>query len=148
MAILGRNEEAIYDGIDRGVARATGDVIGLMHSDARFKAPDVLVRVTEALADNAADAVHGDLVHVSAADPARVIRYWKSGACHPDRSRRGWMPAQPALSLRREVFDRWGTYDRVPHCRRLRGDFALARERSASVGLHPQGDGAKPIRRR
>lgn len=111
MMLESTDDGGIYDGINRGIARATGDVIGLMHSDDLFAAPDVLARVATTMTDDALDGVYGDLVYVSAADPARVIRYWKSGAYHPDHLRRGWMPPHPTLYLRREVFDRWGGYD-------------------------------------
>jgi glycosyltransferase len=104
-------DSGIYDGINRGIARTTGDVIGLMHSDDLFASPDVLSRVAETLAMHDVDGVYGDLVYVAADDPARVIRYWKSGAYHPDRLRRGWMPPHPTLYLKRHVFDLWGGYD-------------------------------------
>lgn len=111
MHVESTRDGGIYDGINRGIARATGCVIGLMHSDDLFAADTVLARVAEAMADAEVDGVYGDLVYVAAADPARVIRYWKSGPYHPDRLRRGWMPPHPTLYLRREVFDRWGAYD-------------------------------------
>ena len=101
----------IYDGINRGIRRSNGDVIGLMHSDDLFASENVLAKVAEAMAGGQVDGVYGDLVYVSAADPSRVIRYWKSGPYHPDRLRDGWMPPHPTLYLRREVFDRWGAYD-------------------------------------
>lgn len=111
MHVESTRDGGIYDGINRGIARATGEVIGLMHSDDLFASDTVLARVAEAMADGDVDGVYGDLVYVAAADPARVIRYWKSGPYHPDRLRRGWMPPHPTLYLRREVFDRWGAYD-------------------------------------
>lgn len=111
MHVDSARDGGIYDGINRGIARATGDVIGLMHSDDLFASDSVLTRVTEVMADAEVDGVYGDLVYVSATDPARVIRYWKSGPYHPDRLRHGWMPPHPTLYLRREVFDRWGAYD-------------------------------------
>jgi len=101
----------IYDAINRGIARATGDVIGLMHSDDLFGSDTVLADVAEAMATGDVDGVYGDLVYVSATDPTRVIRMWSSGDYHPQKLRRGWMPPHPTLYLRREVFGRWGMYD-------------------------------------
>mgnify|MGYP001573372502 CR=1 FL=1 len=111
MYVESTRDGGIYDGINRGIRRATGDVIGLMHSDDIFASESVLARVAETMADAQVDGVYGDLVYVSATDPARVIRYWKSGPYHPDRLRQGWMPPHPTLYLRREIFDRWGVYD-------------------------------------
>lgn len=101
----------IYDGINKGIARTTGDVVGLMHSDDLFAANDILSRVAEAFQDPGIDGVYGDLDYVAAEDTSRVIRKWRSGPYSPDRLRRGWMPPHPTLYLRRAVFDRWGLYD-------------------------------------
>ena len=101
----------IYDGINKGLARTTGAIVGLMHSDDLFAAPDVLSLVVEAMADPAVDGVYGDLQYVAAGDTSKVVRHWRSGLYHPDLLRRGWMPPHPTLYLRRAVFDRWGTYD-------------------------------------
>jgi glycosyltransferase involved in cell wall biosynthesis len=111
MQVESAPDRGIYDGINRGIARATGEVVGLMHSDDLFAADDILARVAETFATREVDGVYGDLVYVSAADPGRVIRYWTSGPYHQDRLRRGWMPPHPTLYLRREVFARWGSYD-------------------------------------
>jgi glycosyltransferase involved in cell wall biosynthesis len=111
MAIESAPDGGIYEGINRGIARARGDVIGLLHSDDVFASPDVLAKVAARFADARIDGVYGDLVYVSATDPSRVIRYWRSGTYHPDRLRRGWMAPHPTLYLRRGVFDRFGSYD-------------------------------------
>lgn len=111
MHIETSRDGGIYEGINLGIARATGDIIGLMHSDDIFASENVLTRVAEIMTDGKVDGVYGDLVYVGAADPSRVIRYWKAGPYHPDHLRRGWMPPHPTLYLRREVFTRWGVYD-------------------------------------
>lgn len=130
MHVKSARDGGIYDGINRGIARATGDVIGLMHSDDLFASDSILTRVAEVMADPEIDGVYGDLVYVSATDPARVIRYWKSGPYHPDRLNHGWMPPHPTLYLRREVFNRWGTYDT---------DFRIAADYEAMLRWLVQG---------
>jgi len=111
LSVVSAADGGIYDALNRGIARATGDVVGLMHSDDFFAAPDVLSKVAQAFEDRRVDGVYGDLTYVSAQDPARVIRYWRSGAYSPDKLRRGWMPPHPTLYLRREVFETHGPYD-------------------------------------
>jgi glycosyltransferase len=104
-------DAGIYDALNRGIARATGDVVGLMHSDDVFASDRVLERVAEALADPWIDGVYGDLDYVARDDPARVIRRWRAGPFDPRLLARGWMPPHPTLYLRRSVFERWGLYD-------------------------------------
>lgn len=101
----------IYDGINKGIARTTGEVVGLLHSDDLFASTDVLEHVARAMQDPEIDGVYGDLDYVSAHDTSRVIRRWRSGTYAPAKLRRGWMPPHPSLYLRRAVYDRFGLYD-------------------------------------
>jgi glycosyltransferase involved in cell wall biosynthesis len=109
--LVSEPDAGIYDAINRGIDRATGDVIGLMHSDDFFAQERVLSMVAEAFEKTGADGVYGDLEYVSGNDPYRVVRYWRSGKYAPFKLKLGWMPPHPTLYLRREVFERWGKYD-------------------------------------
>ena len=104
-------DSGIYDAINRGITRATGDIIGLMHSDDMFAHAKVVEKVATAFENPVVDGVYGDLQYVAANNPKRVIRHWRSGDYHPALLAQGWMPPHPTLYLRREVFDRFGLYD-------------------------------------
>lgn len=109
--VVSEADGGIYDALNRALARAGGDVVGVLHSDDFLAHPQVLERVAARFAETGADAVYGDLDYVAADDPARVIRHWRSGAYDRAKLRRGWMPPHPALFLRRRVIERWGGYD-------------------------------------
>lgn len=110
-SLVSEPDQGIYDAINRGIKRAKGSVVGLMHSDDIFASSRVLDKISECFADPEVDGVYGDLQYVAAHDPGRVIRHWRSGEYHPALLKRGWMPPHPTLYLRREVFDRLGHYD-------------------------------------
>ena len=110
-SIVSEPDSGIYDAINKGIARATGDVIGLLHSDDVFGSNEVLEKVCQALSDSSVQGVYGDLEYVSTSDLSRVIRHWRSEAYDRGKLSKGWMPPHPTLFLRREVFDRWGAYD-------------------------------------
>ncbi|WP_439154836.1 glycosyltransferase family 2 protein [Yoonia sp.] len=120
MTLVSAADSGIYDAINAGISRASGDVIGLLHADDYLADADVLARVAAVFADPAIDGVYGDLQYVSRDDDTRVIRHWSAGVYTPDRLRRGWMPPHPTLYLRREVFTRWGLYDTSY---RIAGDY-------------------------
>lgn len=101
----------IYDAINKGIMRSTGDIVGLMHSDDLFAHSQVLSLIADKFDKTDADGIYGDLQYVSAHDSSRVVRHWRSGDFSLSKLRRGWMPPHPTLYLRREVFDRWGLYD-------------------------------------
>lgn len=110
MLVTSEPDGGIYDALNKGVLRATGDVVGLVHSDDRLAHERVLEKVAAAFAPGV-HAVYGDLDYVSAADPARVVRAWKAGAFRPGLLARGWMPPHPTLFIRRELFSEVGLYD-------------------------------------
>ena len=111
MRLVSERDDGIYDALNKGMARATGDIIGLMHSDDFFASDTVLELVARAFEENDVDAVYGDLDYVSAMDPDRVIRHWVAGEFSTTKLKRGWMPPHPTLYVRRSVIDRWGDYD-------------------------------------
>ena len=111
MTLVSEPDGGIYDALNKGMARARGDVIGLLHSDDWLATPDVLAMVAQAFDQTSADAVYGDLQYVSAADPDKVLRHWKSGEYSPRLLQRGWMPPHPALFIRRQIYEAYGGYD-------------------------------------
>ncbi len=120
MALVSAPDTGIYDAINNGIRRASGDVIGLLHADDHLAGPDVLAAVASVMADPSVDGVYGDLQYVARDDDARVIRHWKAGAFARSKLKRGWMPPHPTLYLRREVFARAGLYDTSY---RISGDY-------------------------
>jgi glycosyltransferase len=109
--LLSEPDEGIYDAINKGLRIATGDVLGLMHSDDVFAHDDVLRKIAKAFTDPAIDMVYGDLDYVAKSDMSKVIRAWKAGPFSPERLARGWMPPHPTLYVRRRVIEQHGAYD-------------------------------------
>ena len=109
--LISEKDRGIYDALNKGVSRATGDVVGFLHADDLFADSEVLERVAKAFEDPGVCAVYGDLQYVKKSDPSRVVRYWKSSAFSSKLLRRGWMPPHPTLYVRREWYQRIGGFD-------------------------------------
>lgn len=119
---LSEPDKGIYDAMNKGLGLATGEVIGFLNADDVYANKDVLQRVAQIMAHNELDAVFGDAEFVNPARPARSVRRYRSDRFRPDRIAWGWMPAHPALFLRREVYTRFGGF-RTDY--RIAGDFEL-----------------------
>ncbi|MBG9389053.1 glycosyltransferase family 2 protein [Caenimonas aquaedulcis] len=109
--LVSEPDSGLYDALNKGIAAATGDVIGFMHADDEYASPYTLERVAAAFEDPSVDAVYGDLVYVSRKEPSRVVRYWQAGRYHRGLLALGWMPPHPTFYVRREVYSRLGNFD-------------------------------------
>ena len=103
-------DKGIYDGLNKGVSLATGDIIAFLHSDDVYADETVIERVVKEFVDNL-DGVYGDLIYTPKNDTSKVIRYWKSKDFDVSLLKKGWMPAHPTLFLRREVYEKYGKFD-------------------------------------
>ena len=109
--LVSEPERGIYDALNKGIARASGDVIGFLHADDMFGEDDALARVAAAFENPAVDSVFGDLQYVSRQAPGRVIRHWTSQPFRPGLLRRGWMAPHPTLYVHRRVYERLGGFN-------------------------------------
>lgn len=109
--LVSEPDRGIYDALNKGISRSSGDVIGFLHADDIYGDSDVLRRVAEAFADPDVSAVYGDLQYVRKDDTSQVVRHWKSCPFSRTRLAWGWMPAHPTLYVRREWYERIGGFD-------------------------------------
>lgn len=102
-------DDGVYDAMNKGIRRASGDVVGILNADDRYQHEFVLSDVEEELRNGDVDACYGDLVYVDEQD--EPVRYWKSGHYRPYRFRLGWMPPHPTFFARRQVYEENDLFD-------------------------------------
>jgi len=104
-------DDGIYDALNKGIASATGDVIGFLHADDWLADNGVLQKVAGELADETLHGVYGDLQYVDKKNPAIVRRHWHAGEYDVSKMRFGWMPPHPTVYLRRSCYERFGSFN-------------------------------------
>jgi len=110
-SLVSEPDKGIYDALNKGIARATGEVVGFLHADDIYADDRVLQRIADAFVDPSVTAVYGDLQYVRKQDTSSVVRHWRSGPYSRSKLGWGWMPPHPALYVRREWYDRIGGFD-------------------------------------
>jgi glycosyltransferase len=103
-------DKGIYDGLNKGVAMATGDVIAFLHSDDVYADTKVVSDVVSQFQPKI-QGVYGDLVYTEIDNFNKVIRYWRSKPFASTLLNDGWMPPHPTLFLRRSVYEKYGSFD-------------------------------------
>jgi glycosyltransferase involved in cell wall biosynthesis len=118
--VLSEPDHGIYDAMNKGLALASGEVVGFLNADDVYADKDVLSRVVDIMERESLDALFGDVEFFKPEDPARTVRRYHSARFSPDQIALGWMPAHPALFLRRRVYESYGVF-RTDY--RIAGDF-------------------------
>jgi glycosyltransferase len=111
LQIFSEPDNGIYDAMNRGINKATGDIIGILNADDFYASPDVLEKVQGVFADGYTDACYGDLCYVDYHDTDKVIRYWRSGDYNYRKFYSGWMPPHPTFFVRKEVYEKYGLFN-------------------------------------
>lgn len=105
-------DKGMYDAINKGFKLATGDVIGLMHSDDEFYDRKAISRIAARFGnDNTIDGVYGDGIYVSNDKEERLIRDRIGGVFSLKRVKKGWLPLHPTVYLKKTVIDKHGLYN-------------------------------------
>ncbi len=103
-------DKGIYDAMNKGIARAKGDVICFLNADDFYASPNVLEGVAQMMSKSDLDAVLGDVLFFHADNLSKTVRRYDSGQFSPSRLAYGWMPAHPGMFIRREIYERVGNF--------------------------------------
>lgn len=104
-------DRGIYDAINKGMAMATGEVIGILNSDDVLDNDRVITDIVNAFLTEGKDVVYGDLEVVAQDDTTKVLRIWKGQSFDRNRFRYGWMPAHPTFYVKRALIAKYGGYE-------------------------------------
>ncbi len=108
--LISEPDHGMYDAMNKGIAMASGEIIGFLNSDDYLRDPQVLARIASTFEARDIEACYGDLVYVNPVN-GNVVRYWKSRAFKNGDFAKGWCPAHPTFYARRSVFQRLGGFD-------------------------------------
>ena len=103
-------DRGLYDAINKGIRRATGDVVGVLHADDYYCNPEVLSNIAALFESSGADVVYADVRFVDAVDLTRTVRKITARHFRPWMMRYGFMPPHPSIFCRRELFEKLGYY--------------------------------------
>ena len=128
-------DRGIYDAMNKGIAMASGDIIGLLNADDIYAGPDTISHVVKSFKRHRTDAILGDVGHFRSGASNRVVRRYDSSRFTPGRIAWGWMPAHPAMFLTRAAYDRAGPY-RTDY--RIAADYEFVARAFGRLGLSYQ----------
>lgn len=108
---ISERDKGIYDAMNKGIAIASGDVIGILNSDDFFSSNYVVELIATTLLNSNLDAVYGDIHFVDDADLKKCVRYYSSNTFRPWMMRLGFQPAHPSFYCKKKIYDKHGAFD-------------------------------------
>lgn len=101
-------DKGLYDAMNKGIALATGDLVGILNSDDTFYNEHVLQDIANFHSQNTIDASVGNIIQHN--QQGKVVRTYSAANWQPEKLKIGFMPAHPAIFFKRELFKQYGMY--------------------------------------
>lgn len=103
-------DKGIYDAMNKGLAYASGDIVGILNSDDTYAYQDVISDIVHLMKETGAAAAYADLQYVQRANPDKVVRHWRSGEYRVNEFIKGWMPPHPTFFLQKSAYEIYGFF--------------------------------------
>ncbi|GGF81795.1 glycosyltransferase family 2 protein [Wenyingzhuangia marina] len=108
---LSEKDKGLYNALNKGIKAATGDVIGILHSDDLFYNENCIQEVVNSFKISSADVLYGNGMYVERDNIESVKRIYKAKPYKKRYLNFGWIPLHTTIYVKKEVFDDYGLYD-------------------------------------
>lgn len=108
---ISERDKGLYDAMNKGIAMADGDIIGILNSDDFYSSADVLNKVTQEMSSSDIDAVYGDIHFVNDDNLNKCVRYYSSKFFRRWMMKMGYQPAHPSFYCKKKIYDKYGAFD-------------------------------------
>lgn len=109
--IISEKDKGIYEALNKGLAKATGDIVGFLHADDFYSFPSTISKIATVFEKQDTDCVYGDLQYVDRENSIRIVRNWKSEPYYENIFLKGWMPPHPTFFLKKKWYEQYGNYN-------------------------------------
>ena len=111
ITLISEPDLGIYDAMNKGIAIARGDIIGILNSDDFYQNHSVLSDIVKTFAKNPeVEMVFGNVDFVHPSNLERPVRFYSSNYFKPWKMRFGFMPAHPAAFIKSTAYQKIGNY--------------------------------------
>ena len=118
---ISEKDNGYYEGLNKGIRLATGDIIGTLNADDRFAENDIIEKIAVVFNNNfELESVIGDIAFAD--NNNKISRYYSGANFKPSLFQWGVMPPHPSFYCKKNTYIKLGLYDTEY---KLAGDFEL-----------------------
>ena len=104
-------DKGLYNALNKGIQIATGDVIGILHSDDLFYESTTLEKIVKVFTASKVDLLYANGMYVERENIKKVKRIYKAKPYKNRYLNFGWIPLHTTIYVKKEVFQEFGLYD-------------------------------------
>lgn len=108
---ISEKDKGLYDALNKGIRQATGDLIGILHSDDLFYNSQSIQKIVDTFKNTNADLVYAKGQYVDKTNIDKVKRIYPSKPYKKRYLPFGWIPLHTTIYVRKEVFEKYGLYE-------------------------------------
>lgn len=101
-------DNGLFDAMNKGVAKSTGDVVGIINSDDVIHDKNALKKIAYRFEHENCDATYSDIYLMDYKTMSRPNRIFIAGK---KNYKLGWYPPHPSLYVKKQVYEKYGVYD-------------------------------------
>jgi len=113
-------DNGLYDAMNKGIALATGEIIGILNSDDTFYSNSVVAEIAAFHTSNNIDASVGNVIQHN--PTGKQVRMYTSKYWTPQKLKIGLMPPHPSIFFKIDLFQKFENYK---ICFKIASDFEL-----------------------
>lgn len=105
---VSEKDKGLYDAINKGISKATGNYIGILNSDDTFYDENTVKDVAKFIISKPGlDMYLGDIIQHNL---SRTLRKYSSAKWKPQCLKKGFMPPHPSVYIKSDLFAKYGNY--------------------------------------
>lgn len=108
---VSEKDTGLYNALNKGIQKSTGDVIGILHSDDLLFEKTTIQKIVDAFRESKPDVVYADGQYVAKEDIGLVKRIYKGKPFKHWTLYYGWVPLHTTMYIKKDVFNNYGLYD-------------------------------------
>jgi glycosyltransferase involved in cell wall biosynthesis len=110
--IFNLKKRGLYNALNFGIKKATGDVIGILNSDDIFNSNNTIKLIAASIKKNKKFKIFlGDVVFFNK-NFSNITRYYPASDFKNTLLKYGMMPPHPACFIKKEIYEKYGVYNK------------------------------------